>query len=97
MNAIHQFLSNFVLILGQITEMIQTKLVLAKGVRSQQDLELMQYGTLKIMLTQQIHVEEELDQVFSTIQCQIKRSWFTEISKLVTKLHVLTLDFFALL
>ena len=43
--------------------MIQTKLVLAKGVRSKQDLELMQYGTLKIMLTQHIHVEEELGQV----------------------------------
>ena len=47
----------------QITGMIQAKLVLAKGVRSQQDQELMQFGTLKIMLAQQIHAEEGLDQV----------------------------------
>ena len=47
----------------QITEMIQTKLVLARGVRSKQDQELMQFGTLKIMLAQQIHAEQELDRV----------------------------------
>ena len=53
----------------QITGMIQAKLVLAKGVRSQQDQELMQFGTLKIMLAQQIHAEEGLDQVCLTYFC----------------------------
>ena len=52
-------------LVSQITEMIQTKLVLARGVRSHEDQDLMHFGTLKIMLAQLIHAEEGLDEVYA--------------------------------